>query len=112
MTSLSFNGGQTPTRTIPKADTSHGKVLYAMYLYGSQTAVELINRTGYLGAQERANELLNDFYLPIQKGDTIFTRPNGRTVPVKTYGINWQYISLQDLQYFIDDASALYGNLS
>ena len=40
MTSLNFNGGQMPTRTIPRADTSHGKVLYAMYLYGSQTAIE------------------------------------------------------------------------
>ena len=111
MTSLNFNGGQMPTRTIQRADTSHGKVLYAMYLYVSQTAIELVKLTGYLGAQERANELLNDFYFPIEKGYAMFRRPNGRTVAVRTYGINWNYISLQDLQYFIEDASALYGNL-
>lgn len=110
MTNLNFNGGQTPTRRIPQVDTSHGCVLYALCRYGSQTAQELIYRTGYLGAQERTNELLNDYYLPIQKGDVLVQMP-GRETYVKTYSLNWDVISLAYLQDFMDRAQVYYGDL-
>ncbi|MEH1712634.1 MULTISPECIES: hypothetical protein [Acinetobacter] len=110
MTNLNFNGGNPLTRRIPAVGTSHGCVLYALCRYGRQTAQELIYRTGYLGAQERTNELLNDFYLPIQKGDLLVQMP-GRETYVKTYGLNWDLISTEYFQDFMDQAENYYGDL-
>lgn len=110
MSTMQFNGGNPPTRRIPAVDTSHGCVLYALCRYGRQTAQELIYRTGYLGAQERTNELLNDYYLPIQKGERLVQMP-GREAYVRTYGLNWDVISLAELQDFMDRAEEYYGDL-
>lgn len=112
MSSLNFNGGNPPTRTIPAVNSSHGKVLYALCLYGSQTARELVSRTGYCGAQERANELLNKFYLPIAKGSRLVLMETGRKVYVTTYSLDWNFISLNQLQDFMDRAKTCYGDLN
>lgn len=111
MSTLQFNGGNTPVRRIPSVSSSHGKVLYALCRYGSQTARELIVRTGYCGAQERTNELLNNYYLPISKGSRLVQMETGRKVYVTTYSLNWNLINLSDLQDFIDRARMYYGDL-
>ncbi|ODL99663.1 hypothetical protein AXH23_17500 [Acinetobacter pittii] len=112
MSSLNFNGGSLPsTRKIPAVNSSHGKVLYALGLYGSQTARELVIRTGFCGAQERANELKSKFYLPIAKGSKLIQMETGRNVYVTTYSIDWNYISFNDLQDFMCRAKMFYGDL-
>lgn len=110
MTNLNFNGGNPPQRTIPAVNSSHGCVLYTLCRYGRKTALELISYTGYAGAQERANELLNQYYIPITKFDVLVNLP-GRSTYVKSYGINWTLISQADLQDFMDRAEAYYGDL-
>lgn len=111
MSSLNFNGGNTSTRKIPAVSGSHGKVLYALCRYGSQTARELVFLTGYCGAQERVNELLSKYYLPIVKGSRLVEMETGRKVYVTTYGLDWDFANSNVLQDFMDRAFMHYGHL-
>jgi hypothetical protein len=111
MSSLNFNGGNTSTRKIPAVSGGHGKVLYALCRYGRQTARELVLLTGYCGAQERANELLNKYYLPIIKGSRLVKMETGREVYVTTYGLDRDFINSSVLRDFKVRARRHYGDL-
>lgn len=99
MTSLNFNGGQTPTQTIPRASTDKGHVLWSLIRQGAQTGEELRDNTSVLGAQSRISELLSEHYLPIFTTQEYRTRPCGRVVPIVRYHINFAVLNMQSPEW-------------
>lgn len=99
MTSLNFNGGQTPTQTIPRASTDKGHVLWSLIRQGAQTGEELRDNTCVLGAQSRISELLSEHYLPIYTTDEYRTRPCGKVVSIVRYHLNYGVLNLQSMEW-------------
>ena len=96
MNIMQFNGGQTPQRTIPRASTDKGHVLWSLIRQGAQTGEELRANTNILGCQSRISELWSENYIPIFTTSETKTRPNGKVVPIVRYHINFSVLNLQD----------------
>lgn len=113
MSNLNFNGeNSTPTYTLPGVSTDRGKVFYALMGFGAQTARELRARSGCLGAQVRANELITHHNLPVYTTKEPYTRADKKVVEISRYHINERLINRADpnVKGFMDSAKKLYGD--
>ena len=112
MNIMQFNGGQTPQRTIPRASTDKGHVLWSLIRQGAQTGEELRANTNILGCQSRISDLWSENYIPIFTTPETKTRPSGKVVPIVRYHINFGVLNLTDpeLLDFLATGDSLYNS--
>ena len=88
MNIMQFNGGQTPQRTIPRASTDKGHVLWSLIRQGAQTGEELRANTNILEFLTLSNlsaaTKVATIVLPNAVGATIIVFPFFNTSAAKT----------------------------
>lgn len=112
MSNMQFNGGQTPQRTIPRASTDKGHVLWSLIRQGAQTGEELRANTNILGCQSRVSDLWSKNYIPIFTTPETKTRPSGKVVPIVRYHVNFGVLNLTDQEWlnFLETGDSLYNS--